>query len=78
MNTIETKYSGGRIRACCEYGRQNVCVSVSYDHGLNKNENHAAAARTLAKKLKWTGTFVQGHTKSGCVFVPTSNDHIRA
>jgi hypothetical protein len=56
MQAIETKYfgptntRGGRVRASAQAGK----LSVAYDHGLNVEDNHAAAAIKLAKKLGWT------------------------
>jgi len=55
MQAIRTKYhpctetKGSRISAKCE-----ACtIYLSYDHGLNSEGNHKAAATALVKKMKW-------------------------
>lgn len=69
---ITTKYlgptnaRGSRIQAKSASG---VAVTVSYDHALNSDENHAAAAEALCKKLRWHGRWVMGSSKDGHVFV---------
>jgi hypothetical protein len=45
-----TNYKGSRISARAEAGR----VIVSYDHALNVDENHKAAAQALVERLGWT------------------------
>lgn len=55
MQAIVTKYlgptnlKGTRVKAACEAGQ----ITVSWDHALNADENHDAAAHALAKKLGW-------------------------
>lgn len=55
MQAIQTKYlgptdtRGSRIRAVCEAGS----VTVGYDHSLNAEGNHKAAAKALCEKLGW-------------------------
>ena len=67
MQAITTKYAGPtntrgtRIIAKAAAGR----VSVGYDHALNLEDNHAAAAQALAAKLGWTGPNY-GTLVSGC------------
>ena len=57
MQAIRTKYTGptntrpSRIIASCDAGK----LTVSYDHGLNLDDNHKAAAQKLAAKLQWIG-----------------------
>jgi hypothetical protein len=76
MKTIITKYhgpsysKGSRVSATDGDNR----VMLSWDHGLNSSENHMAAARALAIRLKWTGTLIGGHTKTGMVFVFSSGE----
>lgn len=79
MKSIETKYygstnsRGSRIKAT----DGDNSVTVSYDHSLNTERNHAAAALTLARKLKWTGTLIGGGTKAGYVFVLSTGEKFR-
>lgn len=55
MQAIRTRYHGpsntrgSRISAQCEAGR----IYVGYDHALNLDENHVAAATALRVKLGW-------------------------
>jgi len=76
MQAIVTKYHGptdargSRISARCVGGR----IFVSYDHALDSEENHEAAARALARKLEWSGVLVAATLPDGSmahVFVPT-------
>ncbi len=73
MQTIETKYHGpsnvrgSRISATASGNKARVILS--YDHALNGDDNHKAAARALMDKLDWRGVYVGGHTKTGMVFV---------
>ena len=73
MQAIITKYvpctetRGSRIQAKCEA----KTIYVSYDHALNVEGNHIAAARELIKKLGWDGEWVNGGTSTGYVFVCT-------
>lgn len=72
MKAITTQYfgpgnvRGSRIKAIAEGGsRGPLSVTVSYDHALNADENHAAAARALAVKYNWDGRWVGGGLPSG-------------
>jgi hypothetical protein len=64
---IETKYlgatntKGGRIKATAWAGN----VTVPYDHALNSDGNHKAAADALIAKFGWQGTFAQGGNVKG-------------
>jgi len=64
---IETRYLGptntkdGRIKATAWAGS----VTVPYDHALNPDSNHKAAADALIAKMGWTGTFAQGGNAKG-------------
>lgn len=50
--SIITKYSNGKITAKIVHGNnQKVSIRVSYDHGLNTNENHIYAALVLIEKM---------------------------
>lgn len=61
---ITTKYHGpgnvrgSRVSAHCEAGR----VVVAWDHALDSQDNHAAAACALLRKLGWDAPF---HLSSG-------------
>lgn len=69
MQAITTKYHGAtatkpsRISATSGSGHR---VTVSSD---SVNGDHAAVARALCEKLKWTGHYAGGSTKTGSVFV---------
>jgi hypothetical protein len=43
-------------------------ITVSYNHALNSDKNHAAAAIALLERLGWTGTLQGGSTKAGMVW----------
>jgi hypothetical protein len=68
---IETKYlgptntRGGRIKARA----WSSSLTVPYDHALNPEDNHRAAADALRAKLGWEGTFAQGGHPNGCGYV---------
>lgn len=74
---IVTKYfgptntRGSRIKASASAGSK----TVPYDHALNINDNHAAAAKAFAEKLEWEGKWFGGGMpdESGNVYVCTSN-----
>jgi hypothetical protein len=60
-----TNFRGPRIVAKAEAGR----IVVPWDHALNPAENHARAARALAVKLGWRGTYRGGSLPNSYVFV---------
>lgn len=68
---IETKYlgptntKGGRIKATAWAGS----VTVPYDHALDVQGNHAAAALALRYKMGWQGKFAQGGNAKGDGYV---------
>ena len=68
---IETKFlgptnrRGSRIVAKAQAGR----VTVAYNHALNSEENHAAAAKALAEKWDWTGVWCGGANEAGTGYV---------
>jgi hypothetical protein len=68
---IETKYLGptnfrsGRIKARAWAGS----VTMPYDHALNAEDNHRAAALLLQAKYGWKGTFAQGGNAAGNGYV---------
>lgn len=51
-----TNFRGSRIKATCAARS----ITVSYDHALNLEKNHAWAAEALARKLGWAGRWSQG------------------
>lgn len=59
---IETRYygptnsRGSRVAAICQAGK----VTVHWDHALNPEQNHAAAAQAMIDKMGWHGKWVQG------------------
>lgn len=69
---IVTKYHGptntrgSRIIATAAGGQR---LTVEYDDALDSDANHFAAARALAGKMNWTGSWYGGGAQDGCVFV---------
>jgi hypothetical protein len=76
MIAIQTKFLGAtnckpsRIKAFTHMGAN---VTVSWDHGLNADENYLSVANKLAAKMGWVGKgygkLVGGGMKDGDVFV---------
>ena len=56
-----TNFRGARVKATA----QAASVMVSWDHALNVDENHAAAARALAEKMGWEGAWIAGGGAQG-------------
>ena len=73
MQTITTKYlgatntQGARIKA--DHTGKEKSIIVPYNYALSNEGNHKEAAATLAKKLKWNGEYIGGHTKDGMVWL---------
>jgi len=68
-----TQHQGARIHVSASAGS----VSVPWDHDLDRDPNYCAAARVLAVRLQWTGTYVGGSLPDGryvFVHVPTTED----
>ena len=72
---IQTKYfgpgnvRGSRVKAFADGGS----LILSWNHALNAEGNHIAAAMALARKLGWTGVWSGGSTHgSGYAFVQAS------
>jgi hypothetical protein len=67
MQAIETKYlgptnfRGARIKASAEAGS----ITIPWDHALNAEDNHKAAALAFVNKWGWSGVWVLGHLPSG-------------
>ncbi len=51
-----TNHRGSRVIATCEAKR----ITVSWDHALNADANHAAAALQLMRELGWDGELLPG------------------
>jgi hypothetical protein len=74
MQAIETKFhgptnnSGSRISARCEAAR----IILPWDHALDSEANHIAAARALMAKLGWEGKLYTGSVPS----LPSSMVHV--
>jgi hypothetical protein len=51
-----TNYRGARISAQCEARS----IFVNYDHGLDLEDNHAAAASELVRRMGWAGHYHGG------------------
>jgi hypothetical protein len=64
---IETKFirasgvRGPRIKATAWGGS----ITIGYDHALDTDKAHKAAADALIDKLDWEGNFVQGGNVKG-------------
>ena len=76
MKAIQTHYKGpnakgARIIATDGDGNRNV---LSYDHALNSEDMHRAAAEALRDKMGWTGRLIQGSLVNGYVFVFADDD----
>jgi hypothetical protein len=73
MQAITTKYfgagnvRGSRVKATCQAGS----ITLGWDHAVNADANHTAAAQALATKLGWHGRWIGGGLPAGngCVFV---------
>jgi len=72
---IETRYvgptnhRGSRIIATTERGHR---LTRAWDHALNSDENHHAAADALRAKLYWPFIVAGGSTAKGYVFVSST------
>lgn len=67
-----TNVKGSRIKARASGG---TSVTLHWDHAMNPDGNHRAAAIALALKNEWQGTFVAGGMADGArVFVNVSDD----
>lgn len=78
MLAIQTRFIGptnhrpARIQAHVTESAQDGKrrrVTVSWDHALNVNANHDAAAAALITKLGWGGRWLAGDTVEGRVYV---------
>jgi hypothetical protein len=75
--SIATKYHGPtntRGSRCKATSSSGLSLTVEWDDQLNSDDNHLAAAKALALKLGWRGSWVAGCTPTGCVFVNNDGD----
>lgn len=67
LQAITTKFlgptnsRGSRVKATAQAGS----VTINWDHGLNSQQNHCAAAQALAHKCGWEGRYVGGAMPDG-------------
>ena len=83
FQAITTRYLGpcnvlgSRVKASCEAGS----VTLTWNHALNTQKNHIAAAKALATKLEWYGYYVGGGmdhlSHRGYAFVSITHAHER-
>jgi hypothetical protein len=52
-----TNYKGSRIKAT-DQDRNHI--TLNWDHELNADENHKAAAKALCEKMNWQGELIMG------------------
>lgn len=55
-----TDFKGSRIKATAEAGS----VTIGWDHALNSEGNHIAAAKALCVKLGWVPAADNRHTET--------------
>lgn len=69
MKSIETKYVGpGNVKGARIIVTDGDHRRVySYDHGAD--DQHLEAAQRFALEMSWSGRWIKGHTRAGCVFV---------
>ena len=60
-----TNYRGARVKAFTTSGLR---IIVPWDHALNVEENHDAAAIALCRKMGWGGKLVRGGTEVGYAY----------
>jgi hypothetical protein len=65
MQAIVTKTltNGGRIRIKATAAAGSI--TIPWDHALNHEQNHCAAALAFASKLKWAGRWIGGFLPDG-------------
>lgn len=70
---IQTTYKNGHIiaktLAAVDDKGTIARLRIPYDHSLGAEGSHVDAARQLAVKLLWQGTWTSGGTDTGYVFV---------
>lgn len=81
MQAIQTRFfgptntRGARIKAFSEAFPRGV--TVSWDHALNSEDNHNAAARAFIVAHEWYGTWLRGGSpdSKGNVYVCLKREH---
>jgi hypothetical protein len=78
---IQTKFlgptnsRGSRVKAFAAAGS----VTIAWNHRINSEQNHRAAAEMFANRMNWSGTWSAGTLPSGdMVFVSTEGDQFVA
>lgn len=77
MQAIITKYfgptnsRGSRLVAKCEAGS----ITVPYDHALDTEGNHRAAAKALCNKLGWKPNGTNRYAKMVCGALPNGHGY---
>lgn len=61
-----TNFRGSRVKA--DAGDKRT-ITVSWDYGLNSDQNHAKACEALCRKMKWDGKLVGGSMEHGWAWV---------
>jgi hypothetical protein len=56
-----TNHRGSRVKATASCGS----LTLSWDHALNQDENHAAVAKAFCESKEWTGQMVGGCLPDG-------------
>lgn len=80
MQHITTKCSTGASGACKVYARasgggRGCSVRLGWDYGLNGEQNHLEAFKSLARRLGWLGVWhYSGSRDGGFVFVVDDPD----
>ena len=73
MQVITVKYLGATNNLGSRYKATHTgnytSATLSKDYSINMEGNCIAAAKALAKKLNWDGSYIGGHTSDGMVFV---------
>lgn len=67
LQAIETKYFGAQnargsyMKATAPAGS----ITIPYDHSIDEDSNHVAAARALVAKYTWDGEYAHGVLANG-------------
>lgn len=67
-----TNFRGSRYKAFTRGkigDNRSPSIIIDADHRFDYTKNHVAVAFALAKKLKWSGIWIEGQTDNGSVFV---------
>lgn len=75
QQAIQTKYLGltDMRGSRCKAWAQAGSITINWNHALNSEQNHIAAAQALARKLGWTGAWSGGGLPdAGYAFVQAS------